>query len=216
MGERTSLAVGMRFNRLVLTERAGTDTRGNALWICLCDCGGRAKTRSFMLISGRANSCGCWHKDRLRETNTIPRVALLEKICPTCGALKLAGMFGRDLTRPDGLTSQCRQCKNVEYKRRNMAATLARSSERKAHVKRATPKWVDRAPIVAVYQQCIAATQTTGIPHHVDHIVPLRGKNVSGLHVSWNLTVVPAAENLRKGNRMVATGVLTPTQAVRR
>jgi len=68
---------------------------------------------------------------------------------------------------------------------------------------RATPKWVNRLAIAAIYAQAKEVSAKTGIPQHVDHIVPLCGKNVSGLHVPWNLRIIPAVENLRKGNRLV-------------
>lgn len=41
---------------------------------------------------------------------------------------------------------------------------------------------------------------TTGIEWHVDHVIPLKGKTVSGLHIWSNLAVIPKVENLRKGN----------------
>lgn len=46
-------------------------------------------------------------------------------------------------------------------------------------------------------------TKETGVKHHVDHIIPLKGKNVCGFH-SWNnVRVIPAVENIRKSNRLI-------------
>jgi hypothetical protein len=63
------------------------------------------------------------------------------------------------------------------------------------------PKWANPSAIKAVYAECKRLTQETGIPHHVDHIIPLRGEYVSGLHVETNLQVLPRIENLRKRNK---------------
>jgi hypothetical protein len=52
------------------------------------------------------------------------------------------------------------------------------------------------------YSQRIS--QCTGIKHHVDHILPLAGDGFTGLHVPWNLSVIPAAINLKKGTKVLA------------
>lgn len=67
--------------------------------------------------------------------------------------------------------------------------------------KQATPPWADREAILAMYREAARRTIETGVRHSVDHIVPLRGKDVCGLHVESNLQILTFAENASKGAR---------------
>ena len=90
------------------------------------------------------------------------------------------------------------------WKQRNPAHRRAKAAERRAMKLQRTPAWLtadDFAAIKAIYAEAAEKIAATGLSWHVDHIVPLLGENVSGLHVPWNLQVIPGSENMRKGNR---------------
>jgi hypothetical protein len=84
-----------------------------------------------------------------------------------------------------------------------------KKGQRQAHVKRlhshrlrqAMPPWADREAMRAIYTEAQRLTDETGQPHEVDHEVPLLGRYVSGLHVEYNLRVIPRRDNRQKSNK---------------
>ena len=93
---------------------------------------------------------------------------------------------------------------NREWFANNKDKRAAYQGKRKAAQLQRTPKWLtesDLRMIEAKYSLAAMLTRETGVPHHVDHIIPLQGKKVSGLHVFSNLRVIPGEENVKKSNR---------------
>jgi hypothetical protein len=77
-------------------------------------------------------------------------------------------------------------------------------AKRRAKKLQCTPKWLTEDhfnQIGMIYCMSDMMTKSTGVPHHVDHIIPLQGKTVNGLHVPWNLQVIPAVDNFKKSNK---------------
>lgn len=84
----------------------------------------------------------------------------------------------------------------------NKAKRLASVRARQLAKKDRTPPWVDKSELEKFYMESARLTKETGIQHEVDHIVPLQGETVSGLHVPWNLQVLTRSENRSKGNKL--------------
>ena len=87
-----------------------------------------------------------------------------------------------------------------EWRAKNSISIYARNNKRTNLQKQATPKWADPDKIALVYAEARKLNLTSGIKWHVDHVIPLVGKTVSGLHVAENLRIVTASVNLRKSN----------------
>lgn len=89
--------------------------------------------------------------------------------------------------------------KRREYKRRwrekNRGNYRASIAAYRAQKKLATPSWVNMLEIKEIYKDAVKKKL------HVDHIIPLANPNVCGLHVPWNLQLLPKEENFKKGNR---------------
>jgi hypothetical protein len=85
-----------------------------------------------------------------------------------------------------------------EYYSKNKHRFAARRAKRRAALLRATPAWADLKAIAKVYRLAREMTLATGIRHVVDHVIPLQGRTVCGLHVENNLQVIPEKENARK------------------
>lgn len=91
------------------------------------------------------------------------------------------------------------------YIRKSVIYARASDASRRAAKYHATPKWLtkeQKKAIADVYAEAAIRTAETGVSHVVDHIIPLRGKTVCGLHVPWNLRAITSAENSKKGNRL--------------
>lgn len=106
---------------------------------------------------------------------------------------------------------QARRSQNIEMRREtkrlwvknNLGLVLASSANRRAAKLQRTPAWLsdfDKIKIKCLYQLAAMRNRESGQTWHVDHIIPLQGEFVSGLHVPNNLQVIPAIENMRKSN----------------
>jgi hypothetical protein len=141
------------------------------------------------------------------------------KTCSKCGVVKLTSEFAKHETGKYGVSKTCKPCKNV-YKRQWYAENKERCAivnakwssdnlhkkreyraKRRANILQATPAWANNQAIKRIYKEADFLCKATGIKYEVDHIIPLQGKNVCGLHVASNLQVIKMIDNRQKAVR---------------
>jgi len=143
------------------------------------------------------------------------------KACTRCGVERPLTEFYKRKETKDGRTSHCKQCRN-EYRNtrprsknyretnrqsyyRNPGPYREAKARRRAAKLQRIPKWReaewDDFVFSEAYSLAKLRTQITGVPHEIDHVIPLQGDLVSGLHIAENIQVITRLENRQKGNR---------------
>ena len=93
---------------------------------------------------------------------------------------------------------------NKNWRLKNVASINAKNRTRRASKNYRTPAWltdIDYERIQNEYKLAYILTKVTGEKWEVDHVIPLQGEFVSGLHVPSNLKAIKAFENRSKHNR---------------
>lgn len=214
-GIRNELA-NKRFGHLVALSFVGVDSSSNALWSCKCDCGKDVTVRAHLLKRAKYCSlqCGVLSENQVKDIRGQRFGKLLaisrqgkdgggkaEWVCQCdCGntSVTTGDRLRSGITTSCGCVGMQRRIKHGrsrtrEYKSERYMA-YANAKRRSTSINEVDEK------MVALYSLSRMFTKETGITHEVDHIIPLQGKTVSGLHVYENLRVVTRNINRRKSS----------------
>ena len=131
------------------------------------------------------------------------------KKCSSCkGVFSLLLSFNKDRCRKDGYENKCKNCskaKNKRWQKENIGLACAKDRLKEIRKMKGNkvPHWLTESDFLAmkcIYQVAAMRNANSDIRWSVDHIIPLNGKTVSGLHVPSNLQVIPLTENRAKWN----------------
>jgi hypothetical protein len=117
--------------------------------------------------------------------------------CPIHKAKKAEYDKERRKTKAEQIRAYDRERSNTPKRR---AAQAEWTRRRRAICAQQTPAWADLKKIQSVYDSAKVLSERFGVTYHVDHIIPLRGKDICGLHVENNLQLLEAGLNVAKGN----------------
>lgn len=144
--------------------------------------------------------------------------------CIICSEVKSVDLFNKSSQNKGGIRYNCKLCHRKDslarqrlnpekhrstcnkWVRNNRAICNFNLAKYRAAKFQATPKWLSKQQLKEIEQYYIDAAYIQRLmqtPMEVDHILPLQGKEVKGLHVPWNLQILTAEENERKSNKIV-------------
>jgi hypothetical protein len=153
------------------------------------------------------------------------------KTCTVCKEEKVLSLFNKRGGKEPGYTSFCKKCKSEKdakrydsnkrrslyfknhaeekeirrkYYQQNKEKYYTSKANRRAQELKATPIWYsnfDSFVLSEAYSLCKLREKLTGVKWEIDHVVPLKGDNVCGLHWHKNWSVITQFENRSKGNR---------------
>jgi len=166
-------------------------------------------TRRYPGAYARALKMGIVDEICAHMTNRNPTPTEFEngRKCKDCGVFKSKVEMVRNPNSKSGIGTICRKCntkRGIEHCRKNVAWKRAHTALRRAKRAKATPPWITKdhkKQITLLYKQAKELTDSTGIAYEVDHIIPIAGKNVCGLHLPVNLQVITREENRAKLNK---------------
>jgi len=139
--------------------------------------------------------------------------------CFKCKAEKPLSDFAKHPTGKYGVSTTCRICKSIyrkkyyllnkdketeqstKWAKENAHKKRAYRSNRRALLLKATPSWANKQAILSLYKEADSISKFANIKFEVDHIIPLQGKNVCGLHVENNLQILSITANRQKAVR---------------
>ena len=198
--------IGTQYEHLTVVAIDPKSPRGGVL-ICRCECGREKAIKRAVFLTGCYKSCGCMKGRKQRIDISGEKFGRLTAIA-----------ISNERSRPKRVVWECRcECGEIAYIRRTQLTTgttkscgclqrenrikhgLSHTLEmrrywrrtRERAVKLRTPKWADMEAIRNIYLNAPEG-------YEVDHIIPLQGKLVSGLHVAENLQYLTQADNWAK------------------